>query len=180
MAANQNNDIVALRIQSPFDLLFHSRREWKATVVGHFHVDFEQSRDDLSAFTFDDHLQQQRYVSNLALSPWTRISESTHCAYLAYTTRNAVVVRRVHLDLHSGSELRVSFHDRVSKIPLDGPITTTTRWVPKRTARGDLWLVTHAGRYLYCLEISVSEDVERKRYDYILDDEWNHISGKPS
>jgi len=179
LVANRNNDIVALRVQSSLDILSRSEKEWQATVVGQYHVNFEQSRDDLSAFTFEDHLQQQRCVANLALSPWTKISESTHRAYLAYTTRNAVVVRRVHLDLHHEGGFRVSFHDTVSKIPLDMPTATVIRWVPKETKLGVLYLVAHASSHLYCIEISIMENVARQQHNYKFDDKWSDISGKP-
>jgi hypothetical protein len=94
--ANENNEIIFTRIRSSRGH-FSARAggEWSAQVTGHIHI---HPGDDIGT-KLNPSLPSRpdRYIRKLAWSPWYRTKSGQNQAFIAYSTRGKLKIRKILL-----------------------------------------------------------------------------------
>ncbi|OCK79605.1 hypothetical protein K432DRAFT_329816 [Lepidopterella palustris CBS 459.81] len=175
--SNDNNEIVVLTIQSPYEP-FSSHTEWSAKVITHFSI-LDPATDPLrNPSTFDEYLDQQRYISHLAWSPWSGWGNDRLQSVLAYSTNKEMRARNVFVSNpdHDPSSLVVDDNETTyQNISLRhaGPL----KWCPQILNQDRMLLVAFSQDNVLCYDISAKD---MKNYDiskHGLDERWDAISG---
>ncbi|KAF2088512.1 hypothetical protein K490DRAFT_39705 [Saccharata proteae CBS 121410] len=156
--SNDENDVVILRVRSPYDLYssLSASPDWAFEAVIHFSVDAGMSVSQANRpILFDEYLQQQSYVGNIAWSPWRITCQST------------------------SSELTIGPAENIAalnSIP-NSPISIL-RWMSK-TVDDHFILVAIDQAEVVCVQVSIPKDSEYSplisRHD--LDRSWYETAG---
>lgn len=168
--ANDDNQIVFVLINSPTSTLGASN-DWSAKVLNHFSIQPDPENIFKHASTFDEIMQQQRFISHMSWSPWT-VRGDGYYSVLAYVTNEDVRVRVItynHDTIGYGDEIVYPN----SKIRFSGPI----RWCPWVEDNDKLTfaMFTHPGLWWYTVSATDASCHSRRFHD--LDGRWDEVSG---
>ena len=178
--SNDENDVVVLRIQSPFDFFSPAASEWSAQVVACFSVQPKISLCSSAPpiILLNEHMEEQRFISNLAWSPWGLSEDGTPQAVLAYTTNEKLLLRRIRITGLSETSA-VNFDE--SDIVLEGSTgtrgTSLLRWAPKISDHL-LHLVAFTPAEARCYEVDMNNLSDFRLSNCYLYGRWDSISGK--
>ncbi|KAK7621240.1 transcription factor IIIC subunit delta N-term-domain-containing protein [Phyllosticta citricarpa] len=174
--SNDANDIAILRVQSPFDFFSPSVSRWSAYVVAHCSIAPEIRLKVDPPFTLlEEHLDEQRYASNLAWSPWSLNDAETAESLLAYTTNKSLHIRRVRMAAYS-FDISIGKEDAFVDEKVGTKLAHIVQWAPKienQTAH----LAVFSQNGLFCYEISFKDTLQVNFSRHNLDDRWDMITG---
>lgn len=168
--SNDDNQVVFMVVESPASSL-GSSPEWKADVLNHISLKSVGVSTSTSADLFEDIAQQQRFISDLAWSPWIR-HDDHYQSVVVYATNEDV--RALPITYKIGE---ISLGEEVTypglKLRYSGPIS----WCPQPDSSGLLTLGLFTSSGLVYLSISAEDAtiVEKTLHD--LDGRWDQISG---
>ncbi|KAF2147533.1 uncharacterized protein K452DRAFT_217535 [Aplosporella prunicola CBS 121167] len=177
--SNDDNDIVVLRIQSPFDFFSPVASEWSARVVVCFSVQpkISSSQNAPPITLFNEHMEEQRFISNLAWSPWSLSEDGTPQAVLAYTTNEKLLVRRIRIPgLPETSAIDFDKSDIVLEESVGTRDISLLRWAPKISDHL-LYLVAFTPAEARCYEMNMNNLSSFKLSNCYLYGRWDSVSG---
>jgi hypothetical protein len=167
--SNDDNHLVFVAINSPTSTL-GAKRSWTAEVLACFLLQPDPTAVFSDPAFFDDLMQQQRFISHVAWSPWITRGNS-YCSVIAYATNGDVRTRPV---TYSDKKLELGDEMIYPDIELrhNGPM----RWCHAVTDdKFMLALFTSSG--LVHAEVSPDDAsfVDRSTHD--LNGRWDQVSG---
>ncbi|KAF2687909.1 hypothetical protein K458DRAFT_414979 [Lentithecium fluviatile CBS 122367] len=168
---NDDNQVIFTLINSPTTTLGRDER-WNAKVVNHFAV----TPDPNSIFsevptTFDEIMQQQRFISHVAWSPWIVCDDRYH-SVLAYSTNEEVRARIVKY-----THKIIEFGDEVIFARIDLRNNGAMKWSPGVVDRNKLTLAMFAHSTITCLTVSATDASIITRASDNPDNRWDETSG---
>jgi hypothetical protein len=149
--ANDDNQVAIVLINSPVTTL-GADKYWSAKVLAHFSVTPGADSVFSEATTsFDDFMQQQRFISHIAWSPW-----SGHNGYyqsiLAYST-NEDVRARIITYTHDTVEIK----EEIILARIDLRNNGAMKWSPEAVDGDKLTIAMFAHVSITCLTISATD-----------------------
>ncbi|KAK7187472.1 hypothetical protein DPSP01_002588 [Paraphaeosphaeria sporulosa] len=168
--ANDDNQIAIVAIDTPATTL-GAEEEWSGEVLSHFSITPDSENVFESANTFDEIMQQQRHISQLAWSPWTMQGEWFH-SVLVYATNDDVRARVV---TYSGETIGIGNDEVVYpdiKLRHAGPM----KWSSKTENRDTVTLALFTLTNVVVLKISASNANAFARTEHDLDGRWDEMS----
>ncbi|KAH7058765.1 transcription factor IIIC subunit delta N-term-domain-containing protein [Macrophomina phaseolina] len=174
--ANDYNDVVILRVDSPFSFFSPAASKWSARAVAHFSL---EPKLDLHSnprpFTLDETLRDQRYISNLAWSPWATDKNGVPEALLAYTTNDSIHLRRIR-SLPYSSEMFSELVDVFSDTSVSSRNAHLLRWMP-RACDNVYYLMAFSQAGAFCYEVPVKDPARTTVSSHDLDKRWDMVIG---
>ncbi|KAL5447402.1 hypothetical protein PMIN06_007485 [Paraphaeosphaeria minitans] len=168
--ANDDNQIAIVAVDTPTTTL-NAEEEWSGEVLNHFSITPDSGNVFESANTFDEIVQQQRYVSRLAWSPWTIQGEWFH-SVLVYATNEDLRARVV---TYSGETIGIGDDEVVYpdiKLRYAGPMKWSSKIENGDTVTLALFTLTN----VVILKISASNAEVLARTEHDLDGRWDETS----
>ena len=167
--ANDDNQLVLLAVNSPTSTL-GSSRNWKVDVLTHVSLEPGEESNFTDPLFFDDLMQQQRFISHIAWSPWV-LQGDCHQSIVVYGANEAVIARLITYRndrITLGAEVVYQgFSVRHS-----GPMS----WCP-RVDEDKLTLALFTNSGLIHLTISSSDASIVDQVSHDLDGRWDQVSG---
>ncbi|KAK8178767.1 transcription factor IIIC subunit delta N-term-domain-containing protein [Phyllosticta citribraziliensis] len=174
--SNDANEIVILRVQSPFDFFSPVVSRWSAHVAAHCSVAPQiQLKVDPPFTLLDEHLDEQRYATNLAWSPWSLDDKETAESLLAFTTNKSLHIRRVRMGAYS-FDISISAEDAFVDESVGTRLAHIVQWAP-RIEKQTAHLAVFSQNGLFCYEISLQDTLSVNVSRHNLDDRWDMITG---
>ncbi|KAF4536653.1 Short-chain dehydrogenase/reductase SDR [Lasiodiplodia theobromae] len=173
--SNDNNDVVILRIDSPYSFFSPPSAKWSARAVAHFSLEPKlDMHQGPRLFLLAETLSEQRFISNLAWSPWTIDPDGVPTAILAYTTNCSVHLRRVRIPPFS-ADVSLDQTDVFSDSSAGTRNVHLLRWMPK--ARDDVfYLVAFSQAGAFCFEVPCLDPSKTTVSTHDLDGRWDTVS----
>lgn len=168
--ANDDNQIALVTVESPTTTL-GAAEEWSGRVVCDFSVGPEQEAV-VEPTTFDEIMQQQRYVSQIAWSPWTTEGE-TQYSVLVYATNGDVRARTI---TYRGETIDIE-NEEVVYPDINPRYAGLMKWSPKVEEGGKVTLAIFTPDNVTVLTISAPNASILTRREHDLDGRWDEISG---
>jgi hypothetical protein len=186
--ANDDNHVVLARINSPATT-FGVDKDWSATALCHFSAAPDSGNIMMEAATsFDDLMQEQRYVSSLAWSPWVVRNDTTnHTQYyqstLAFSTNKQLRTRIV-----TCTNGTISLGPETTLSHLDLRNNGTMKWSPVVLDSDKLILATFTHAGITCFTVSALDtSIISKKFtnpDGRADEKsgvvWDHLADSPA
>ncbi|OCL10748.1 hypothetical protein AOQ84DRAFT_288628 [Glonium stellatum] len=175
--SNDNNEIVILRITSPYDPLSPTK-EWLVKAIGHFQVLGNSSSQVQTPGTFDEYVQQQRFISHLAWSPWSGGGSGRHQSILAYASNSELRARNIFGYTQRNGQLSISISEsetiyQAVNLKYAGPL----RWGPQVDGRDRIFLVAFSQTDALCFSVLETDASNFEMSTHDLDGRWDAISG---
>ncbi|OJD37099.1 short-chain dehydrogenase reductase sdr [Diplodia corticola] len=174
--SNDDNDVVILRVDSPYSFYSPPSAQWSARAEAHF--SFEPKIDlrrTPRPFLLIEAMGEQRYIGNLAWSPWTTNSHGVPEAILAYTTNHSVHLRRIRISPFS-SDVSLDQTDIFSDATVGTREVHLLRWMPR--AHGDVfYLVAFSQAGAFCFEVPCRDPSKTTVSTHDLDKRWDTVAG---
>ncbi|KAB2574108.1 hypothetical protein DBV05_g7209 [Lasiodiplodia theobromae] len=173
--SNDNIDVVILRIDSPYSFFSPPSAKWSARAVAHFSLEPKlDMHQGPRLFLLAETLSEQRFISNLAWSPWTIDPDGVPTAILAYTTNCSVHLRRVRIPPFS-ADVSLDQTDVFSDSSAGTRNVHLLRWMPK--ARDDVfYLVAFSQAGAFCFEVPCLDPSKTTVSTHDLDGRWDTVS----
>lgn len=177
--SNDYNDVVILRIDSPFSFFSPSATKWSAHAVAHLS---QEPKLDLHPnprpFLLDETLDDQRYISNLSWSPWSTNEEGVPEALLAYTTNYRLHLRRIRSSPFA-SDATFDSVDIFVDTSVGTRTTQLLRWMPRGC--GEVYyLMAFSQSGAFCYEVPIRDPANTTVSAHDLDKRWDPVVGKCS
>lgn len=177
--SNDYNDVVILRIDSPFSFFSPSATKWSAHAVAHLS---QEPKLDLHPnprpFLLDETLDDQRYISNLSWSPWSTNEEGVPEALLAYTTNYRLHLRRIRSSPFA-SDATFDSVDIFVDTSVGTRTTQLLRWMPRGC--GEVYyLMAFSQSGAFCYEVTIRDPANTTVSAHDLDKRWDPVVGKCS
>jgi hypothetical protein len=170
VVANDDNQLVFLAVDSSTSTL-GSSQGWKANILTHMSLEFEEGSIFTDPLFFDDLMKQQRFISQVAWSPWMERSDS-YQSVIAYATNEGV---RGRLITHNNDSIKLGAEVLYPGIGLrySGPMS----WCPKVDDDNKLTLALFTNSGLIYLTISGHDASIVEQISHDLDGRWDQVSG---
>ncbi|KAH6864744.1 transcription factor IIIC subunit delta N-term-domain-containing protein [Alternaria rosae] len=170
VVSDDDNHLVFLKVESPTSSL-GAEPDWRADVLTHESFALSSETIFPQPNVFEDMIQQQRYISHIAWSPWI-MREGCYYSVLVYATNEDV--RAQTITYNTG---RIDLQQEVVyadyEMRYDGPM----KWF-HRVEDGDrlkLALFTNTGLVYLTISALDASIIERSTHD--LDGRWDPVSG---
>jgi len=148
--ANDDNQVIFAVVKSPITTL-GAEKDWSAKVLGHFSITPDADAISSEATTFDEFMQQQRFVSQIAWSPWV-ICDGQYQSILAYSTNEHVRAR--NLTYTHGT---IEFGEEAVFAEIDIRNNGAMKWSPTVVDGDKLILAVFAHTGITCLTVSATD-----------------------
>ncbi|KAJ4347147.1 uncharacterized protein N0V89_011085 [Didymosphaeria variabile] len=168
--ANDDNHIAFVATDSPTTTL-GAEDEWSGEVLNHFSITPDSENVFAEPDTFDEIMQQQRHISQIAWSPWTVQGDWYH-SVLVYATNEDVRARVV---TYSGETIGIGNDELIYpdiKLRYAGPM----KWSSKVEDGKNVTLALFTLSILVVLKISASDATILARTEHDLDGRWDEMS----
>ncbi|KAL1595204.1 hypothetical protein SLS60_009892 [Paraconiothyrium brasiliense] len=168
--ANDDNHIAFVAIDSPTTTL-GAEEEWSGEVLNHFSITPDSENVFAEPDTFDEIMQQQRHISQMAWSPWTVQGDWYH-SVLVYATNEDVRARVV---TYSGETIGIGDDEVIYpniKLRYAGPM----KWSSKVEDGGNVTLALFTLSSAVVLKISAGDATILARTEHNLDGRWDEMS----
>lgn len=177
--SNDYNDVVILRIDSPFSFFSPSATKWSAHAVAHLSLEPKLDlHPNPRPFLLDETLNDQRYIGNLAWSPWSTDEEGVPEALLAYTTNYRLHLRRIR-SLPFASDATFDSVDTFVDTSVGTRTTQLLRWMPRGC--GEVYyLMVFSQSGAFCYEVPIRDPANTTVSTHDLDKRWDPVVGKCS
>lgn len=179
--SNDFNEVIILQVQSPYNTLRLDKAQWSAQVLAHFSV-----KQDITSFKvnpsslYEEYMNQQRFVLQLAWSPWIASKDGSISSLLAYGTNDTLSCRNLSLSgVSSSAAVEVSKSDGPIEHKLRAPLEGPLRWSP-RSDTPHMFLIAFASDEALCFSIPTKTPRSCSLSTHDLDGRWDPISGKSS
>lgn len=168
--ANDDNQLIFLGVDSPTSTLGQSL-DWKAKVLTHISLASEAESTFTDPLFFDDLMKQQRFISHVAWSPWTK-RDGCYQSVVVYATNENV---RGRLVAHTNNRITLCAEVVYSDMNLrhNGPMS----WCPRVGDDNKLTLALFTSSGLTYLTISGNDASIVEKVSHDLDGRWDQVSG---
>jgi len=175
--ANDNNEVILLRITSPLCIATWPKDIKKvASVVAHFSiVPGDAKLPDLS-WSFEDYLEHQSFVSTLAWSPWIINGTDSLAAILVCATRSRLTFRRVIVAISNGPKIHMDDYERYVELAIPWSPDGILRWLSPKIQEANLKLMAITGSDIVIYVVNALEGSIRILEKYTRDD-WDSVAG---
>lgn len=173
--SNDNNEVILLHVQAPYDLLLAHRTKWTIRAVHHFPA--PSSHHGSPARTFDDFVQQQRFVGHLAWSPWWIAEGGDLEAVLAYTTNAKLIFTRLRVSHPFPSSSLEITSGKTSAYALKTQLSAPLRWAPK-TDGGHIQIIAFSMDGITSFSLPLAAELHMVTSKHDLVGKWDNVVGK--
>ncbi|KAL1646365.1 hypothetical protein SLS58_003325 [Diplodia intermedia] len=173
--SNDNNDVAILRVDSPYSFFSPPSAQWSARAEAHFSLEPKLDLHPVPRpFLLTETMSEQRYIGNLAWSPWTTDPHGVPEAILAYTTNHSIHLRRVRIAPFS-SDVSLDQTDIFSDPSIGTRNVHLLRWMPR--AHDDVfYLVAFSQAGAFCYEVPCRDPSKTTATTHDLDKRWDTIA----
>ena len=176
--SNDNNEITILRILSPYDPLSPTE-EWSVKAATHFKVHNNSASQVHAPGIFDEYVQQQRFISHLAWSPWSGRESARHQSTLAYASNSELRARNIFGYIQKNGHLSLSIAEsestyQVINLKHAGPL----RWGPQVGNQDRIFLIAFSQTDALCFSVLETDASDFEVSTHDLDGRWDAVSGK--
>lgn len=176
--SNDNNEITILRILSPYDPLSPTE-EWSVKATAHFKVHNNSTSQVHAPGIFDEYVQQQRFISHLAWSPWSGRESARHQSTLAYASNSELRARNIFGHIQKNGHLSLSIAESEStyqaiNLKHAGPL----RWGPQVGNQDRIFLIAFSQTDALCFSVLETDASDFEVSTHDLDGRWDAVSGK--
>jgi hypothetical protein len=171
--SNDNNEVVILRCEGGHG----EDGKTQVKVETHFSITDEEAPIPSHAWTFEDYMEQTRYVQHLAWSPWMKANDGRMRCLLACGTRSAMVFKWITLnDCFGTPGIRVDDFDSVIRLKKSWAPDTIVQWLPDldQLKYGRLIAVTIDKVFLFTVNLLEDERVRSSKFERSA---WSQTAG---
>lgn len=169
--ANEDNHVAFVAVDSPTTTL-EAQDVWSGEVLGHFSIIPDSENVFAEPVTFDEIMQQQQYVSQMAWSPWVAQGESQR-SVLVYATNEDV---RARVITYSEETIGIGNEEIIYpdiQMRNAGPM----KWSSKVEDGDKLTLALFTLTNVTVLKLSASHGTIITRTSHDLSGRWDELSG---
>jgi hypothetical protein len=176
--SNDNNEIIILRILSPYDPLSPTK-QWSVKAISHFEVSNNSSSQSHTPGILDEYVQQQRFISHLAWSPWSGRGNGRRQSTLAYSSNSELLARNIFGYIQENGHLSISaaeseFVYQTISLRYAGPL----RWGPQVGNQDRIFLIAFSQTDALCFSVLKADASNFEMSTHDLDGRWDAISGR--
>ncbi|KAF1979674.1 hypothetical protein BU23DRAFT_523084 [Bimuria novae-zelandiae CBS 107.79] len=167
---NDDNQIAFVALDSPATALDHED-PWSGEVLNHISITPDSESITKNPITFDEIMQQQRHISQMAWSPWTTHGDWQH-SVLVYATNDDV---RARVITYSGETIGIG-NDEIVYTDIHPRYAGPMKWSPKVEDGDKLMLAIFTLTNIVVLAISAKDATIQARAEHDLGGRWDEMS----
>jgi hypothetical protein len=174
--SNDNNEVVVLRCHPGS----RESSEIQLDAETHFSITDEPAPYPNMSWSFEDYMENSRFVQHLSWSPWIVDRDGSFRSLLACGTRSKLLFKWVLLSLGDG-EVIISLEDYEGSVRLKKPWTSDVllNWLPEtyNGKHAKLLACTSDKVMQFTIDLKGEDKLKHQKYER---QEWSQVTGKLS